>query len=54
MKMVSDKDFLGEAGKLRLDISAIDGAAVDAIVARAMKTPRDIVELYAKLAAPQN
>lgn len=54
MKMAVDKDFLGEAGKLRLDISAIDGAAVDAIIARAMKTPRDIVELYARLATPQN
>lgn len=54
MKMASDKEFLAEAGKLRLDISAIDGAAVDAIVAKAMKTPREIVELYGKLATPQN
>lgn len=54
MKMVKDKEFLGDAAKLRLDISPIDGAAVDAIVARAMKTPRDVVELYSRLAAPQN
>ena len=54
MRMVIDKDFLGEAAKLRLDISPIDGAAVDAVVARAMKTPRDVVELYSRLATPQN
>ncbi|MFN3892400.1 MAG: Bug family tripartite tricarboxylate transporter substrate binding protein [Beijerinckiaceae bacterium] len=54
MDMVKDKEFLAEASKVRLDISPIDGAAVDAIVARAMKTPRDVVELYAKMATPQN
>ncbi|MBX9760296.1 MAG: hypothetical protein K2Y29_16075 [Beijerinckiaceae bacterium] len=54
MKMAADKEFLGEAEKLRLDITAIDGAAVDAVIAKAMKTPREIVELYGKLATPQN
>jgi tripartite-type tricarboxylate transporter receptor subunit TctC len=54
MEMVKDKDFLAEAEKLRLDISPIDGAAVDAIVAKAMKTPRDVVDLYSKMATPQN
>lgn len=54
MDMVQDKEFLAEAQKLRLDISPIDGAAVDAVVARAMKTPREVVELYSKMASPQN
>jgi tripartite-type tricarboxylate transporter receptor subunit TctC len=54
MTMVRDKDFLAEAEKLRLDISPIDGAAVDAIVARAKKTPQDVIDLYAKMATPQN
>lgn len=54
MAMANDKDFLAEADKLRLEVSPIDGAAVDAIVAKAMKTPREIVELYARLATPQN
>jgi tripartite-type tricarboxylate transporter receptor subunit TctC len=54
MKMVADKEFLAEADKVRLEISPIDGAAVQAIVEKAMKTPRDVVELYSKLASPQN
>lgn len=54
MKMVADKDFLAEADKLRLEISPIDGAAVQGIVEKAMRTPRDVVELYSKLASPQN
>lgn len=54
MKMVVDEQFLAEAKKLRLDISPIDGAAVDTIIARAKNTPREVVELYGKLATPQN
>ena len=54
MDMVKDTTFLAEAKKLRLDISPIDGAAVDAIIAKATKTPREVVELYSKLATTQN
>jgi len=54
MKMVADKEFLAEADKVRLEISPIDGPTVQSIVEKAMKTPREVVELYSKMATPQN
>jgi tripartite-type tricarboxylate transporter receptor subunit TctC len=54
MAMTSDKEFLAEAAKLRLDISAASGEVVDDVVAAAISTPREVVDLYAKMASPQD
>jgi tripartite-type tricarboxylate transporter receptor subunit TctC len=52
MKMVSDKAFLEDAGKVNIDISAIDGNAVKQLIERATATPREVVDLYSQMAGP--
>jgi tripartite-type tricarboxylate transporter receptor subunit TctC len=52
MKMVADKAFLDDAGKVNIDISAIDGKAVKQLIERAVATPRDVVDLYSQMAGP--
>jgi tripartite-type tricarboxylate transporter receptor subunit TctC len=53
MAMVRDKDFLADAEKVNLDISPIDGEAIVAILKKAAATPRDVIDLYTRLASPQ-
>jgi tripartite-type tricarboxylate transporter receptor subunit TctC len=53
MAMVKDKEFLSDAEKVNLDISPIDGDAIVAILQKASKTPRDVIDLYTKLASPE-
>jgi len=52
MKMVADKAFLEDAGKVNIDISAIDGDAVKKLIERATATPREVVDLYSQMAGP--
>jgi tripartite-type tricarboxylate transporter receptor subunit TctC len=49
MAMVKDKDFLIDAGKAKLDITPIDGAAVRAIIAKMAATPKDVIERYNRI-----
>lgn len=54
MKMTADEAFLVDAKKMGVDISAIDGNAVQNIVAKTMKTPKETIKLYAHLARAEN
>lgn len=49
MQMVKDPAFLDDAGKIDLDISPIDGAAVRQLIARAAATPKDVIAHYNQL-----
>lgn len=41
-----DADFLAEAKKLKLDVSPIDGDAVEALIRRMAKTPPKVIERF--------
>ena len=46
MRMCKDEAFLEDAGKLGLDISPIDGAAIGKLLERAAATPREIIDRF--------
>jgi tripartite-type tricarboxylate transporter receptor subunit TctC len=48
---MSDTAFLADAAKLRLDISAIRGVAIEQFLQDAYGTPRPLVERAAKILA---
>ncbi|HYM17271.1 MAG TPA: hypothetical protein VEU06_01805 [Micropepsaceae bacterium] len=49
MAMARDKDFLADAGRAKLDITPIDGAAVRAIIAKMAATPNDVIARYNRI-----
>jgi tripartite-type tricarboxylate transporter receptor subunit TctC len=49
--MVSDKEFVAEATRLRIELSPIDGDAILALLKRAAATPKSVIERYNKLAS---
>jgi hypothetical protein len=53
MAMCRDKDFLEEAEKLGFDVSPIDTAQVQTLLARSAATPHDVIERYNALGDPQ-
>jgi tripartite-type tricarboxylate transporter receptor subunit TctC len=53
MAMCRDKDFLEEAEKIGFDVSPIDAAEVQRLLARSAATPRDVIERYSALGEPQ-
>ena len=46
MAMCKDEAFLDDAKRLGLDISPIDGAAIQKLLERAAATPRDVIERF--------
>jgi tripartite-type tricarboxylate transporter receptor subunit TctC len=46
MAMCRDEAFLDDAKRLGLDISPIDGAAIQKLLERAAATPRDVIERF--------
>ena len=46
MAMCQDQAFLDDAQKLGLDISPIDGAAIDKLLTRAAATPKHVIERF--------
>jgi tripartite-type tricarboxylate transporter receptor subunit TctC len=54
MKMTGDQNFLSDAKKVGVEVTAIDGAAVQRIVSQTMRTPKEIIALNAKLATPRD
>ena len=46
MAMCKDPAFLDDAQKLGLDISPIDGAAIDKLLTRAAATPKDVIDRF--------
>ncbi len=52
MEMAADNAFLADAEKVNLEISAITGEAVEKLLQQAAATPRDVIDLYSKLASP--
>jgi tripartite-type tricarboxylate transporter receptor subunit TctC len=53
MAMCRDKDFLEEAEKLGFDVSPIDAAGVQMLLARSAATSRDVIARYNALGDPQ-
>ena len=53
MAMCRDKDFLEEAEKIGFDVSPIDAAQVQRLLARSAATPHDVIERYNALGEPQ-
>jgi hypothetical protein len=51
--MCRDPAFLEEAEKLGFDVSPIDAAEVQQLLARSAATPRDVIERYNALGDPQ-
>ena len=52
MAMCRDKDFLEEAEKIGFDVSPIDAAEVQALLARSAATPKDVIARYNALGGP--
>ena len=46
LKMVVDPDFLADAKRINIDISAIDGEAIKKLIAEAAKTPPDVLARF--------
>ncbi len=46
MKMAADPDFLVDARRVNIDISAIDGEAITSLIAAASKTPPDVLARF--------
>ncbi len=46
MKAHGDAGFLAEAKKLKLDVSPIDGEAVETLIKRMAKTPPKVIERF--------
>ena len=46
MKSHKDKEFLAEAAKLKLDVSPIDGEAVEALIRRMASTPPAVIKRF--------
>jgi hypothetical protein len=53
MAMCRDKDFLEEAEKIGFDVSPIDAAQVQSLLARSAATPTDVIARYNALGDPQ-
>jgi tripartite-type tricarboxylate transporter receptor subunit TctC len=49
MAMVRDREFLADAGRSKLDISAIDAGGVRRVIARMAATPRDVIARYNRI-----
>jgi len=49
MDTMTDKDFLAEANKAELEITPIDGAGVQKLVAEVYKTPHEIAHKAAEI-----
>jgi len=47
--MATDANFLAEAKKMNFVVDPISGDEVLAIIQRAAKTPRNVIDLYKKL-----
>jgi tripartite-type tricarboxylate transporter receptor subunit TctC len=52
MAMCRDKDFLEEAEKIGFDVSPIDAAEVQRLLARSAATPKDVIARYNALGGP--
>jgi tripartite-type tricarboxylate transporter receptor subunit TctC len=52
MAMCRDKAFLEEAEKIGFDVSPIDAAAVQNLLARSAATPKDVIARYSALGGP--
>ncbi len=50
-EMVKDKDFLADAEKVNIEISAIDGDAVRDVIAKMQATPKDVIARYNEIDA---
>jgi tripartite-type tricarboxylate transporter receptor subunit TctC len=48
-KMIKDPQFLAEGRALHLEMSPIDGAAVTDLIAKATRTPADVIKRYNRL-----
>jgi hypothetical protein len=46
MDVVKDPDFLADADKAQLEISAVPGEKLQALVENLVSTPADVVEKY--------
>ena len=44
MGVVKDPEFLAEAGKAKLEITPVDGEAVQKIIAGMFDAPKDVIE----------
>jgi hypothetical protein len=53
MAMCRDREFLEEAAKIGFDVSPIDAAQVQQLLARSAATPRDVIARYSALGDPQ-
>src|SRR5258708_3564437 len=53
MDMTQDPAFVAEAGKLGLDVSPIDGAAVLKLIAQMAATPKDAITQFNEMVAPK-
>lgn len=52
MTMLADKDFLAEAKRLKLEISPIDGKAIEDLLARLYKTPKAVTQQVVAFRTP--
>jgi hypothetical protein len=52
MAMCRDKAFLEEAEKIGFDVSPIDVAEVQRLLARSAATPKDVIARYNALGGP--
>ena len=50
-EMVRDRDFLADARKVNLDITAVSGADVRSVIAAMAATPKDLIARYSKITA---
>ena len=49
MAMCRDREFLDEAAKIGFDLSPVDAAQVQQLLARSAATPRDVIARYSAL-----
>ncbi len=52
--MLADAEFRNEGLALKLDMTPVDGAAVQALVHRAQATPADVIERYKRITSEAN
>jgi len=51
-ELASDKEFLAEAEKLKIEIDFVPGTEIDKVVAKVSATPSDVAERYVRAFAP--
>jgi len=53
MAMCRDKTFTEDAGTIGIDLSPIDGGAVERLIAQSIATPKPVIARYNALATPK-